>query len=67
MRGQVCVSAGAHRGGAPERGHGAPLEPLAQLGEALRGVGASCMAIVIEAAELVLAQAAKERTSVKGR
>ena len=27
-------------GGALQRGHGAPLEPLAQLGDALRGVGA---------------------------
>ena len=41
-------------GGALERSHGAPLEPLAQLGDALRGVGAS--APEVEAAELVAAQ-----------
>ena len=39
------------RVGAPQRGHGAPLEPLAQLGDALGGVGA--IAIPVEAAELV--------------
>ena len=44
-------------GGALERGHGAPLEHLAQLGDALRGVGAVA---VIDAAELVLGQTAKE-------
>ena len=43
-------------GGAHERGHGAPLEPIAQLSDTLRGVGAA--AIVVEAAELVAAQAA---------
>ena len=46
-------------GGARERGHGAPLERLAQLGDALRGVGA--FASPIEAAELVIGQAAKGR------
>ena len=51
--------------GALQRGHGAPLEPLAQLGDALRGVGAA--AVPIKAAELVVAQAAKGRRSVSGR
>ena len=44
-------------GGAPKRGHGAPLEPLAELGDALGGVGA--VTLIIEAAELVVIQAAK--------
>ena len=44
-------------GGALERGHGAPLEPLTQLDDALRGVGA--LAKPVEAAELVAVQAAK--------
>ena len=53
-------------GGALERGHGAPLEPLAQLGDAVGGVGA--IAIPVEAAELVVAQAAKVGSgSVNGR
>ena len=51
-------------GGALERGHGAPLEPLAQLDDALRGVGA--LALPIDAAEPVFAQAAKGRRSVNG-
>ena len=45
-------------GGALERGHGAPLERLAQLGDALGGVGA--VAITIDTAELVAGQTAKE-------
>ena len=46
------------RGGdALERGHGAPLEPLAELGDALGGVGA--VTLIIEAAELVVTQAVK--------
>ena len=52
-------------GGAPKRGHGAALEPLAQLGDALGGVGA--VTLMIEAAELVVGQAAKGRRSVNGR
>ena len=52
-------------GGALQRGHGAPLEPLAQLGDALGGVGA--VTIIIEAVEPVVAQAAKGRRSVNGR
>ena len=44
-------------GGALKRGHGAPLEPIAQLSDTLCGVDAA--AIVVEAAELVVAQAAK--------
>ena len=43
-------------GGALERGHGAPFERLAQLGDALGGVGA--IAITIDAAELVVVQTA---------
>ena len=50
--------------GALERGDGAPLEPLAQLGDALRGIGA--VAMTVNAAYLVLAQAATGRTSVNG-
>tara|TARA_B100000787_G_C16129207_1_gene266506 strand:- start:799 stop:975 length:177 start_codon:yes stop_codon:yes gene_type:complete len=45
--------------GAPQRGHGAPLEPLAQLGDALGGVVAA--AVNIETAELVVGQTAKGR------
>ena len=52
-------------GGALERGHGAPLERLAQLGDALCSVGAA--APPIDAAELVIDQAAKERRRVNGR
>ena len=52
-------------GGALQRGHGAPLERLEQLGDALRGVGA--VAIIVEAAELVVAQPAKGSRSVNGR
>ena len=46
----------------PERGHGAPLERLAQLGEAQGGVGTLGIAIIVlvEAAELVAVEAAKE-------
>ena len=51
-------------GGALERGHGTSLEPLAQLGDALGGVGA--FSIAVDAAELVIAQAAKGRRSVNG-
>ena len=43
-------------GGALKRGHGAPFERLAQLGDALGGVGA--IAITIDAAELVATQTA---------
>ena len=39
-------------GGAPKRGHGAALEPLAELDDALGGVGA--VTLIIEAAELVV-------------
>ena len=46
-------------GGALERCHGAFLEPFAQLGDALCSVGAT--AAFIEAAELVVGQAAKGR------
>ena len=47
------TKANTRGGGALERGHGAPLEPLAQLIDAVGGVGA--LAKVVEAAELVLA------------
>ena len=49
-------------GGAPERGHGAPLERLAQLVDTLGGVGA--VSIFVEAAELVVIQPAKGRRGV---
>ena len=49
-------------GCALQRGHGAPLERLAQLGNALGGVAAE--AVKAEAAELVLGQAAKARRGV---
>ena len=60
---RVGVSMGADRkantqgGGARERGHGTPLERLAQIGDALHGVGA--FALPIDAAELVIGQTAK--------
>ena len=52
--------------GALERGDRAPLEPLAQLGDAQGGVGTLDIAIIIhvEAAELVAIQAAKGRRGV---
>jgi hypothetical protein len=49
-------------GGALERGHGAPFECLAQLGDALGGVGAA--AITVEATKLVAGQTAMGRRSV---
>ena len=52
-------------GGALERGHGAALERLAQLGDTLGGVGAE--SIFVEATELVVGQAAQGRRSVNGR
>ena len=52
------------RVGAPKRGHGAPLEPLAQLGDALSGVGAT--ASRIEAAELVVLETAAVGFGVGG-
>ena len=53
-------------GGALERGHGAPLEPLAQLGDTLSCVGA--VAILVEAAEIVRLQTAHVGSgSVNGR
>ena len=74
VREQACrasVSMGADTkantqgGGALKRGQGAPLERLTELGDALGGVGAA--APIIDAAELVLGQTAKERRSVNGR
>ena len=66
------MSTGADRkanilgGGAPERGHVALLKPLAQLGDAVGGVGTLDIAriILVEAAELVVIQAAKGRRGV---
>ena len=52
-------------GGALERGHGAPFECLAQLRDALGGVGA--VAITVEATKLVAGQTAMGRRSVNGR
>jgi hypothetical protein len=53
-------------GGALKRGHGAPFERLAQLGDVDLGVGAN--AITIDAAELVVGQTAMwERRRVNGR
>ena len=55
------------RGGALQRSHGALLERLAQLGDALRVIGA--VAIAIEATDLVVGQAASMggSESVSGR
>eukprot|EP00964_Phaeocystis_antarctica_P010283 scaffold5649_cov51-Phaeocystis_antarctica.AAC.1 len=50
------------RGKMETRGHGAPLEPLAQLGDAIGGVAA--LALPIEPAELVRRQAAKGGVAV---
>jgi len=58
----IARKANAQANGAPQRGHGASLEPLAQLGYALRGVGA--LAVHVEAAEPVFTQAAKGRSVV---
>ena len=44
--------------GAPQPGHGAPLEPLAQRSDALSGVGALPSPIIVDAAESVVGQAA---------
>ena len=41
-------------GGALQRGHGAPLEPLAELGDALSGEGALA---ILDAAQRVVSQA----------
>ena len=55
-------------GGALERSHSTPLEPLAQLGDAVGGVGALDIAthILVETTEPVVRQAAKRRRSVNG-
>ena len=44
-------------GGALERGHGAPVEPLAELGDALSGVGA--VAVLVKPTELIIAKTAR--------
>eukprot|EP00964_Phaeocystis_antarctica_P051170 scaffold29846_cov45-Phaeocystis_antarctica.AAC.2 len=56
-RGRVAMKSEHSGGGALERGHGTPLEALAQLGDSLGCVGAS--ALGVEAAELVAGQTAK--------
>ena len=65
------MSAGADRkanawgGGALERGHGASLERLAELGDALGGVGA---ASILDAAQPVVGQAVSiQKRRVNGR
>ena len=60
----VDRKASTRGGGALERGHGAPLERLAELGDALGSVGAFAKD---DAAETVVGQAAKERRRVNGR
>ena len=59
------IKANTRGGSALERDHGATLEPLAELGDALGGVGA--VTLTIAAAELVTGQSAKGRRSVNGR
>ena len=56
------------RGGALQRGHGAPLEALAQLGDELCSVDTRSAAIIDlkEAAERIISQAASEWLSVNG-
>ena len=57
-------------GGALERGHSTPLEPLAQLGDTLGGVGPMAVNVAVtfvEAAEPGVSQAAKGRRSVNGQ
>ena len=51
--------------GALERGHGASLEPLAELGDALGGVGAFS---ILDAAQHVVGQAVSiQKRRVNGR
>ena len=65
MSAGVDRKASTRGGGVPERGHGASLDPLAQLVDALCGVGA--LSTTVEAAELVIVQAAKVGSgSVRG-
>ena len=52
------TKANTRRGSALERDHGATLEPLAELGDALGSVGA--VAKPVDAAELVAGQTAKD-------
>ena len=56
------TKANTQGGGALERGHGAPFEPLTQLGDALGRVGA--VASEAEAAELVPRQTAHVAVSM---
>ena len=70
MRKQVCQRALTGKqtlvggGGALERGHSAPLEPLEQLGDALGGIGA--LVVITEATELVASQPAGQGGCVNG-
>ena len=59
------TTANTRGGGALERGHGASFERLAQLGDALSGVGAGPPGR--DVAELDTGQAAKGRRRVNGR
>ena len=52
------AKASTQRGGARQRDDGAPLETLAQLGDALHGVGAA-VAGSVNTAELVVVQTAR--------
>ena len=47
------------RGGVPQRRHAAPLEPFAQLGDALRSVS-PLTSVFVDATEHVAVQAAKQ-------
>ena len=74
MSGEPCQWALTERrtlrgGGAPKRGQGATLESLAELYDALGGIGTHDIAFIIypDAAELVAIQAAKGRWRVNGR
>ena len=55
---RVLTQKRTRRGGALELGHGASLEPLAQLDDALGGVGA-LSTVRVDATELIVGQAAK--------
>ena len=59
VRMEAHVERALRCGSALERGDGAALEPLAQLGDAFGGVGATAIAIA-DAAEVVVAQAASK-------
>ena len=58
----VDIKANTWGGGALERGHGTPLEPLAERSDALSGVLA--VPILVEATELAAGQTAMDGTRV---